>query len=215
MGWSGHRRGGRRGYHHGDLREALIAAATALIAEYGPFGFGFVDAARWAGVSAAAPYRHFRDRDELIAEVGRRGFEEFAAALERAWDEGRPDPLTALTRVGKAYLAFARDHRAAYAAMFDANLPAAAHPALHAAGERAFAVLTRAAGAIAALLPPERRPPPLMLSLHVWAMSHGIAALFARTEATPRTLPMSAEDLLEAGVLVYLRGLGLGGAPPP
>lgn len=216
MRWHRHGHGGkRRGYHHGDLREALVAAATALIAERGPFGFGFVDAARWAGVSPAAPYRHFRDRDELLAEVARRGFDAFAEALARAWDEGRPEPVAAFTRVGRAYLAFARDERAAYAAMFEAGLAMADHPALHQAAERAFAVLLRAAEALAALLPPAVRPPPLMLSLHVWALSHGIAALFARPDRTARPLPMAPEDLLEAGVLVYLRGLGLGGPLPP
>lgn len=215
MTWHRHGRGGRRGYHHGDLREALVAAALALIGERGPYGFGFVDAARWAGVSAAAPYRHFRDRDELLAEVARRGFDDFAAALARAWDEGRPEPVAAFTRVGRAYLAFARDERAAYAAMFEAGLVLADHAELHQAAERAFAVLRGAAEALVALLPPKERPPALMLSLHVWAMSHGIAALFARPGQAARTLPMAPEDLLEAGVLVYLRGLGLGAPLPP
>jgi len=64
---------GRRGYHHGNLREALIRAALDLIAEKGPAGFTFADAARSAGVSSAAPYRHFRDRQALLADVARRG----------------------------------------------------------------------------------------------------------------------------------------------
>ena len=67
----GHRRGS---YHHGDLREALVRAALELIAEKGPVGFTVAEAARSAGVSPAAPYRHFRDRDELIADVARRGY---------------------------------------------------------------------------------------------------------------------------------------------
>src|SRR5262245_20357248 len=58
---------GPRGYHHGNLKEALIRAALALIAQKGPAGFTFAEAARWAGVSPAAPYRHFSDRDELLA----------------------------------------------------------------------------------------------------------------------------------------------------
>jgi hypothetical protein len=58
-------------------------------------------------------------------------------------------------------------------------------------------------------MPAERRPPALMMALHVWALSHGIASLFGRGDAGRRTLPMSPEELLEAGVLVYLRGLGL------
>src|SRR3954464_11652676 len=110
MSWSrqGDRDEGRRGYHHGNLREALIRAALELIAEKGAAGFTFADAARWAGVSPAAPYRHFRDRDELMSDVARRGFELFEAALKRAWDDGKPDPSTAFERLGKAYLKFAR-----------------------------------------------------------------------------------------------------------
>jgi AcrR family transcriptional regulator len=210
MKWQDSR--GRRGYHHGNLREALVRAALELIAEKGPGGFTFAEAARWAGVSPAAPYRHFRDRDDLIADVARRGFERFEAALAAAWDEGRPDPQTAFEALGKAYLAFARSEPAYYAAMFEAGVPLDRYPDLAAAGERAFAVLRQAAEMLSSRLPKERRPPALMMGLHIWALSHGIASLFGRPDAARRALPMSPEDLLEAGVLVYLRGLGLGGA---
>ena len=208
----GHR---RRGYHHGDLRAALIEAALELIAEKGPVGFTVAEAARSAGVSPAAPYRHFRDRDELLADVARRGFALFEAELERAWNGGLPDPIGAFNQLGRAYLAFARDEPAYYAAMFEAGLPLAAYPELVEAGERAFAVLRRAAETLAARLPAGERPPALMMGLHIWSLSHGIASLFARGDAARRKLPMSAEDLLEAGVLVYLRGLGIwsGGDP--
>ena len=209
MGWGQHHHRGRRGYHHGDLREALVAAALSLIAERGAFGFSFVDAARWAGVSPAAPYRHFRDREALLAEVARRGFEKFATALSSAWGKGEPDPLAALTRVGKAYLAFARNEHGYYAAMFEAGIAAETDPALQVAAQSAFAVLRQAADALAAKLPADKRPPALMTALHIWAMSHGIASLFARGDGGERTLPMTPDDLLEAGVLVYLRGLGL------
>jgi DNA-binding transcriptional regulator YbjK len=69
MSWSKDDKGGPRGYHHGNLKEALLRAALELIAQKGPAGFTFAEAARWAGVSPAAPYRHFRDRDELLASV--------------------------------------------------------------------------------------------------------------------------------------------------
>ncbi len=204
-------RHGRRGYHHGNLREALINAALELIAAKGPFGFTVAEAARSAGVSPAAPYRHFRDRDELIADVARRGFIRFEAELERAWNNGLPDPFAAFERVGKAYLAFARAEPAYYSAMFEAGIPLESYPDLLQAGERAFAILRKAAEALSARLPPEKRPPALMMGLHIWALSHGIASLFARGDAARRRVPMSAEDLLEAGMLVYLRGLGLWG----
>jgi AcrR family transcriptional regulator len=202
---------GPRGYHHGNLRETLIRAALDLIAQKGAAGFTFADAARWAGVSPAAPYRHFRDRDDLLASVALRGFEQFEAALTRAWDDGRPDPFTALHRMGKAYLAFARAEPAYYSAMFEAGVPPDTSVELRVAGDRAFAVLRGAAEKICAQIPPKERPPVLMLALHIWSLSHGIASLFGRGDAARRTLPISAEELLEAGVLVYLRGLGVTG----
>jgi AcrR family transcriptional regulator len=205
MSWSK----GPRGYHHGNLKEALIRAALELIAEKGPAGFTFAEAARWAGVSPAAPYRHFRDRDELLADVARRGFELFAAALEAAWDGGRPDPMAAFERTGKAYLAFARNEPAYYSAMFEAGVPLEANAELTAAGDRAFAVIRSASEKLIERLPAGRRPPALMMALHIWSLSHGIASLFGRGDAGRRKLPMTAEELLEAGVLVYLHGLGL------
>jgi len=204
MSWKG--RG--RGYHHGNLREALVQAALDLIAEKGPTGFTFAEAARSAGVSPAAPYRHFRDLDELLADVARRGFEEFATALERAWDEGRPDVQTAFERLGRAYLAFARKEPSYYSAMFESGVPQAENPELREVSERAYAVLRKASEALVATMPAKGRPPAAMVSFHVWALSHGIASLFARGDGGRRTLPIAPEELLEAGVLIYLRGLG-------
>jgi AcrR family transcriptional regulator len=211
MRWSKQR--GRSGsYHHGNLKEALIRAALELIAEKGPAGFTFAEAARWAGVSPAAPYRHFRDRDELLSNVAVRGFEQFAAALARGWDDGRPDAFTAFDRIGKAYLVFARSEPAFYSAMFEAGVPPEANAELRDASDRAFAVLRTATEAIVATMPAQTRPPVLMMSLHIWALSHGIASLFGRGDAARRKVPMSAEELLEAAVLIYLRGLGVPGA---
>jgi AcrR family transcriptional regulator len=202
--------GGRtRGYHHGNLKEALVRAALELIAEKGPSGFTFAEAARSAGVSAAAPYRHFRDRDELLSDVARRGFEQFEQVLARAWNDGRPDPFTAFKRLGEAYLQFARAEPAFYSAMFETGIPLDTDPALRQAGDRAFGVLRAATEKLIATMPDKGRPPALMMALHIWALSHGIASLFARGDAARRALPMSPEDLFEAGVLVYLRGLGV------
>ena len=93
--------------------------------------------------------------------------------------------------------------------MFESGLAADVSAGLHAAAERAFAVIRAAAERLAALAPPgSPRPPALMMALHIWSMSHGVASLFARGDAARRKLPMSAEELLEAEVLIYLRGLG-------
>jgi len=209
MAWSRDSDKKRRSYHHGNLPDALVRAALELIGEKGPSGFTIAEAARAAGVSPAAPYRHFRDRDELMAEVARRGFERFAETLEQAWHDGKPDPVTAFENIGRAYLRFAREHPADYAVMFEAGLPSDISPELSRASENAFAVLRNAAGVLCAEMPAETRPPALMVSLHIWSMAHGIASLFARGDAARRKLPMAPEELLEAHLLVYLRGLGL------
>ena len=216
MSWSKHDGpSGPRGYHHGNLKEALIRAALALIAQKGPAGFTFAEAARWAGVSPAAPYRHFSDRDELLANVARRGYEQFETALKSAWNGGRPDVFKAFENVGKAYLHFARSEPAYYSAMFEAGVPLESNPELREAGERCFAVLRQATEQLVATMPARNRPPVLMMALHIWAVSHGIASLFSRGDAAGRALPMPVEDLLEAAVLVYLRGLGLNVPPAP
>jgi AcrR family transcriptional regulator len=205
-----------RGYHHGNLKETLIRAALDLIARKGPSGFTFAEAARFAGVSPAAPYRHFRDRDELLANVALRGFALFEVALTRAWNDGQPNAFAAFERMGRAYLEFARTEPAYYSAMFEAGVPLDLNHELREAGERAFAAIRAAAERLVAQLPAPKRPPALMVALHVWAMAHGVASLFGRGDAGRRKVPMSPDELLEAGVLVYLRGLGLpddGAAP--
>jgi AcrR family transcriptional regulator len=209
MSWHKHGRGGRRSYHHGNLREALVDAALDLIAEKGPAGFTFAEAARQAGVSPAAPYRHFRDRDALMADVARRGFERFEKELAASWDEGRPNLRQAFERVGKAYLEFAHNEPAYFSAMFESGLSISEHRELQEAGDRAFAVLRGACEALVGAMPAEKRPPAMMMALHIWSLSHGIASLFARGDAARRKLPMAPEDLLEAATLIYLEGLGV------
>jgi AcrR family transcriptional regulator len=213
MSWK-HGGPGRRGYHHGNLREALIQSALSLIGEKGPAGFTIAEAARSAGVSPAAPYRHFRDREELMADVARLGFERFANDLEKAWHGGNPSPLEALQNVGRAYLAFARNEPAYYAAMFETGLRKSDSAALEQSANRAFEVLYTATKKLIERLPESSRPPSQMVALHIWSMSHGVASLFGRGNAETRPA-VSPEELLEAGVLVYMRGLGLAGGAAP
>ncbi len=157
------------------------------------------------------PYRHFRDAEALLAEVALRGFDRLSLSLSQAWRDGKPEPIQAFENIGRAYLAFARREPAYYAAMFEARIDAEAHPGLLTASERAFTVLRLAAETVTAGAPKAGRPPALMVALHIWAMSHGIASLFCRADAGRRKLPMSPEELLEAGVLLYLQSLGLAG----
>lgn len=198
----------KRGYHHGNLRQALVDAALKLVEDKGPTGFTLSEAAKQAGVTPAAVYRHFEGRDDLIAEAARQGFEIFGDLLDYAYDAGQPSALAAFERVGRAYLAFARKHPGHYIAMFESGISIQRTVELSAASARALGVLERAAEGLAERLPEDRRPPPQMFSAHIWAMSHGVVELFARGAPGTKS-PFPPEDLLETGIGIYLRGLGL------
>ena len=198
-----------RSYHHGNLKEVLLEAARKLIEEHGAFGFSLTEAARLAGVSPAAPYRHFRDRDALLAEVAKNGFERFAARLDMAWNDGVPTPLSAFDNLGKAYLAFARDEPASYTVMFETGVLPGGDGETLPAGERAFDVLQHAAAALCRQLPESERPPLKLMSLHIWAISHGVATLFAQGDLQAHKVPVKPEEILESAMLVYLKGLGI------
>ena len=197
----------KRGYHHGNLRQALVEAALTLIAEKGPQGFTLSEAAKAADVTPAAVYRHFAGRDDLLAEVARQGFDIFAALLEYAWNEGQPSSLAAFESTGRAYLAFARKYPGHYQAMFESGLHPADHPDLAQVAHKARDTMERAAEAITAGLPAAKRPPATMVSAHIRALSHGVVELYLRGNGGGAPFP--PEQLLEAATGIYLRGLGL------
>lgn len=198
----------KRGYHHGNLRQALIDAALLLIAEKGPTGFTLSEAAKKAGVTPAAVYRHFEGREDLIAECARQGYEIFGDLMSFAFDDGKPTAMAAFEATGRAYLAFARKYPGHYVAMFESGISVNRTPELAAASAKARGVLEHAAQKLSENIPPEKRPPAAMFSAHIWALSHGVVELFARGAPGTQS-PYPPEDLLEAGIGIYLRGLGL------
>ncbi len=198
----------KRGYHHGNLRQALIDAALKLIDEKGPTGFTLSEAAKTAGVTPAAVYRHFEGREDLIAECARQGHEIFADVIEHAFSSGGGSDLAAFEATGRAYLAFARKFPGHYQAMFESGISPNRTPELAAASARSRQILEQAAEALSEHIPPEKRPPATMFSAHIWAMSHGVVELFARGKPGGNA-PFPPEELLEAGIGIYLRGLGL------
>ena len=184
-------------YHHGNLKQALVDATLILIAEKGPQGFTMAETAKAAGVSSAAPYRHFTGKEDMIAEAARQGFEIFSDLMEFAYKKGAPSALASFEATGRAYLAFARKHPGHYIAMFESGLKISANTALALVSDQAMSTLTQATEELMAHLPVSKRPPATMVSQHIWAMSHGVVELFARGEPGAR------------GIGVYLRGLGV------
>ncbi|KIN65169.1 Transcriptional regulator, TetR family [Sulfitobacter noctilucicola] len=198
----------KKGYHHGNLRQALTAAALELIEARGPMGFTLSEAAKQAGVTPAAVYRHFDGREALIAEAAQQGYEIFADLMEYAYQSGQPSALKAFEATGRAYLAFARKYPGHYIAMFESGISINRTPELALVANRANGVLEKAATDLSQHIPEDKRPPASMFSAHIWAMSHGVVELFARN-SPGRASPFPPEDLLETGIGIYLRGLGL------
>ena len=126
-----------------------------------------------------------------------------------AWNNGVPTPLSAFDALSKAYLAFARDEPASYAVMFESGVETADEGETIPAAERPFDVLLKAAAALCRSLPESERPPIKLMALHIWAISHGVATLFAQGHLQARKVPLKPEEMLESAMLIYLKGLGI------
>jgi AcrR family transcriptional regulator len=185
------KRGGRRGpgrsaagsrqrrarYHHGNLHRALLDAALALVEREGADALTLRAAARRAGVSQAAPYRHFRDKEALMAAVAEEGFRAMTVAMRGAAASHAGDPLGGFRACGLAYIEFALSHRAHFRVMFGrVAADRSAHPGLMEAAGEAFGLLVGAirdcqeAGVV-------RDGDPEELALCAWSATHGLSAL--------------------------------------
>ncbi|MEH1097583.1 TetR/AcrR family transcriptional regulator [Micromonospora sp. CPCC 205561] len=159
---------GTRGYHHGDLRRALLAAAVRVIEETGPGALSLRDLARRAGVSHAAPAHHFGDKAGLLTALAAEGFDLLAEALLAAGGD--------LLDRGVAYVDFAVGHRAHFEVMFRPDLYRPEAEELVAARERAGDALRSGVAAL-----PEGRPTaedPQGDALAAWSIVHGFATLW-------------------------------------
>ena len=165
----------RKPYHHGNLREALLESAIGLIAEVGPAGFTLRELARRAGVSHNAPYRHFRDRDALMAAVATQGFRELTRAMRRA-SNGKSGALERLKLAGLAYIAFALRRPEHFTVMFDAPTAVKTHPDSAEAAQEAFGALVNF---VKNCQEEGRLSPgdPQEFALLAWSMVHGVAKL--------------------------------------
>lgn len=167
---------GRKRYHHGNLREVLLESALQLIAEVGPAGFTLRELARRAGVSHNAPYRHFRDRDELMAAVAAQGFRELTQTMLLA-SQSASGAIDRLKRAGLAYIGFALHRPEHFTVMFDAPTRVETdYPDSAKASEEAFNTLL----AFVKSCQDERRFPSgntREFAMLAWSMVHGIAKL--------------------------------------
>jgi len=193
----------RDSYHHGDLKRALTGAALSLVAEKGPKGFTLTEAARRAGVSAAAPYRHFADKAELLASVAEQGFLALHADLTAA-TEAVSEPKAQVIELGRVYVRWAVTHPDHYQVMFGAEINKPDHPALAVAAEQAFGDLLDAiarcqeAGIIRGKDPREIAGP-------LWSLVHGVASLAIGGDLRAVGIDQDPQDMV-SGIVAQLFG---------
>ncbi len=179
----------RPGQHHGDLRNVLLVAAAGLVREAGPRGFTMAEAARRAGVSVAAPYKHFRDRDSLLAALAEQGYRRQGVLFEAAM-RSAPGAREQLVAVAVAYLDFAVQSQPLFEVMFGAGLDKSAHPDLAAAGAQVLAGLMPACEALEPDSPDE-----LLVAVAALAHGHAVFLLEGALGRTDDVLPAVRQRL--------------------
>lgn len=194
-------------YHHGELRQAILHVALEIIEQEGVAALTLREVARRAGVSHTAPYRHFADKQALLAAVAEEGFNALRSAMESRMSS-YANPLRCLKESGIAYVLFAATHPAHYRIMFGRALVAQhSHDALRDAGNAAFQVLLRAIaqGHEAKML---RADDPLQQAITAWAAVHGLAMLLINGQLPCNGIDPSQVELLATNTVEALQ-LGL------
>lgn len=174
-----------RPYHHGDLPAVLRREALAVIREVGPSAFTLREVARRAGVSHAAPYRHFADKKALLTALAAEGSRQLAERVEAALAEAGPELRPRFLAAGYAYVRFALDRPAHFQVMFAREDIDVNDPEVHAAREASHGILLRfiregqSLGRLVAGAPE-------VLAIPIWAMHHGLATLAAAGAFVPK-----------------------------
>ena len=185
---------GKRSYHHGDLEAAFARAAGKVLEKEGVEALSVREVARRAGVSHAAPYRHFADRESLLAALAAEGF----ATLGRAQREAAA--ARGLRGMGEAYVRFALEHPQRFRLMFGGLVRIAKHPALREVATKTFDGLS---GALAARLPEAKGARDS--SIAAWALVHGLAQLLLEGRVAPAALSGRSDVQFVNDVLATIR----------
>jgi AcrR family transcriptional regulator len=183
-------------YHHGDLQNALLGAAETLLERDGQAGLSLREVARGAGVSHAAPYRHFRDKEALLQVLAQRGFERLRQAIEHAVEGARQNPEQQLVEAAVAYVREAVRHPEMSRLMFGGVLPGAASEDIKATAFKALAQIIREGVAGGTF----RQRDAQELALTAWTAMHGLAvlAIAGQLPASPDGIALPLDDTVRA-----------------
>ncbi|MEM1064398.1 MAG: TetR/AcrR family transcriptional regulator [Pseudomonadota bacterium] len=181
----------KTGYHHGDLREQLIATTRGLVEESGPDVFSVSEACRRAGVSTAAPYKHFTDREDLLRAVALQGFTEMTERFHAAVAPHVPGTLDAIAAVGTAYVAFAENNPGLFKMMFAASKD---HPATEEAGHGCYGVVLNQIARYLGHAEVDDRV--MEAGFPLWTFVHGLSFLRIDGKAEFAKMGASVEDIV-------------------
>lgn len=199
----------KKTYHHGDLRSALLEAALAVLTEIGPQGLSIREVARRAGVSHAAPYRHFADRDELILAVVEQGFELMQQTMAAEKANAGPAPLDQFAASGLAYVNFALEHPAYYRVMFSGDLlSSTGHVAFQHTSSRAIREMVSdiELGQQMGVLRPGD---PVTQALTIWSTIHGFVSIVNDNRIGHLIgKPFSLENIRDEVLTMIFTGIG-------
>lgn len=184
----------RDAYHHGDLRAGLVEAVRSLVEAQGPDRFSVADACRIAGVSTAAPYRHFADRDAMLKAVALEGIRRQRARMEAAVAGLSPGTDAALVALGHAYVGFARAEPGVFRLMFGLTKTHGGDETLIAEGTRTYAVLLAQIAARTGL-PPDAGEV-MRRSFPMWTFVHGLSFLWIDEKVTALKLVVDMDAVL-------------------
>jgi AcrR family transcriptional regulator len=197
--------GTRKRYHHGDLRQALIDASRQLLVEKGAENFTLADACRVAGVSTAAPYKHFRDKLEILEAIVEQGFDRMADRSVAAVKEQGEGTLEGMIAMGQAYLAFAKEETAVFRLMFGHNSAIKRAKHVDATGRACFAHVIDEVAIYCARNNAEGDP--MHIALNLWTFVHGAACLLIDEDYEKVAPGLDVSELVAKGATRLL--------PPP
>ena len=196
--------GTKAAYHHGGLREALIDAAFQIVAESGAENFSLADICRCAGVSTAAPYRHFKDRDEILAEVCSRGFEQMTTKAQDAVRQKGEGTLEGIIAMGQSYVAFAVENQGLFRLMFGQNQSVSEVDLVVATGKDCFGYLIEQITRFCQTAGLENNADEVAVKL--WTFVHGAASLVMDGKYDKVTPDLDVEKLIASATPQLLVG---------
>lgn len=193
---------GRKSYHHGDLKAALVEATRKLVERKGADNFSVAEACREAGVSTAAPYRHFRDREEMLTEVAFQGMERKRLQMKAALDSHPPESLARIAALGRVYVDFACAEPGVFRLIFGSR-EGESHAKLKAEGPRHYGLVE---DAVAAVLQRDQIDDDVRRrAFMLWTFVHGLSFLYIDEKVSVSEHELSLDALLAEIAMRVLR----------